>query len=230
MNKPEKIEKTEASQGERDKTLNVFQRINLVQHKVTYVQKQEKKGMAYSVVLHDAVTAKVRPILVAVGIVYYPTNMKYTQSGNRTEVQLDLVFQNIDDKDDCMSVSCLGFGVDTSDKGPGKAVSYAVKYGLLKALGLETGDDADLGNLPYDNDSPENNTTGGDPRPDDRECINQKQIQVLRDLIKETNSDEKLFLKAVYAESIESIPAFNYEMAFEKLIAKKKAMKNATGK
>lgn len=224
MNKPEKIEKTEASQAERDKTLNVFQRINLAQQKVTYVQKEQKNGMKYTVVLHDAVTAKVRPILVAVGIVYYPTNMKYTQSGNRTEVQLDLVFQNIDDKDDCMSVSCLGFGVDPSDKGPGKAVSYAVKYGLLKALGLETGDDADLENLPHANEP------DGDQRPDDRECINQKQIQVLRDLIKETNSDEKLFLKAVYAESIESIPAFNYEMAFEKLIAKKKAIKNATGK
>jgi hypothetical protein len=42
-----------------------------------------------------------------------------------------------------ISSSFLLYGIDDSDKGPGKAISYAVKYALLKALGLETGDDPD---------------------------------------------------------------------------------------
>lgn len=210
----------------RDKTLNIFQRMNLVQNSVDYIQKNKPSGMKYSIVSHDDVTAKTRPHLVRAGVLYYPINIRYSQVGNRTEVELDLIFQNIDNKEDKMSVSCLGFGCDPGDKGPGKAVSYAVKYGLLKGLGLETGDDADLEEVQHQNTS----QNQGDPRPNDREPITPKQVEVLKGLIAETNSNEQLFLKAVFAESLESIPAFNYEMAYQKLIAKKKGMNNATGK
>jgi hypothetical protein len=41
-------------------------------------------------------------------------------------------------------VETFGYGVDAQDKGPGKAMSYGVKYALLKVLGLETGDDPDV--------------------------------------------------------------------------------------
>jgi hypothetical protein len=42
-----------------------------------------------------------------------------------------------------MVVESAGFGIDDQDKGPGKAISYAVKYAYLKALCLESGDDPD---------------------------------------------------------------------------------------
>jgi hypothetical protein len=42
-----------------------------------------------------------------------------------------------------MDVQTAGYGIDPQDKGPGKAISYSVKYALLKALGLESGDDPD---------------------------------------------------------------------------------------
>ena len=51
-------------------------------------------------------------------------------------------FVNIDEPQDFFDVQSFGYGVDGQDKGPGKAMSYAVKYALLKALGLETGEDA----------------------------------------------------------------------------------------
>ena len=136
--------------------LNIHQRLNAVMKKVDYVQKDKPTGMKYSIVSHDKVTAKVRPELVEHGIHYYPCNMQYEQQGNRTQVQLDLRFVNIDDKTDYIDVACLGFGCDNQDKGPGKAVSYAVKYGLLKALGLETGDDADLDSVDHKEKEKEN--------------------------------------------------------------------------
>jgi len=37
----------------------------------------------------------------------------------------------------------VGQGMDMNDKGSGKAVSYAVKYGFLKGFMLETGEDSD---------------------------------------------------------------------------------------
>ena len=52
-------------------------------------------------------------------------------------------FVNVDDAADFIEVATAGYGIDDQDKGPGKAISYAVKYALLKTLGLESGDDPD---------------------------------------------------------------------------------------
>lgn len=123
---------------------NIHQRIAAAMQKVDYIQKEKKPGMRYTIVSHDAVTAKVRPVLLENGIVYYPVDLHQDQVGNRTQVRLTVRFANIDDPKDCIDVPSLGYGIDDQDKGPGKAISYAVKYALLKTLGLETGDDADL--------------------------------------------------------------------------------------
>lgn len=123
--------------------LNIAQRISAAMADVDYVQKEKKSGMNYSIVSHDAVTAKVRPILHKHGVVYYPRNMTIEQVGNRTQAVFDVRFENIDDRTDYIDVATFGYGVDPQDKGPGKAMSYGVKYALLKVLGLETGDDPD---------------------------------------------------------------------------------------
>jgi hypothetical protein len=114
-----------------------------VQSKVDYIQKEKKQGMRYSIVSHDAVTAKVRPHMVEAGVIYYPVWMEMSQVGNRTEMKLTVRFINVDDAQDYIDVVSAGYGIDDQDKGPGKAISYSVKYALLKALGLESGDDPD---------------------------------------------------------------------------------------
>ena len=121
--------------------LNILQRLAAVQGELDYIQKEKKQGMNYSIVSHDKVTAAVRPLMVKHGIVYYPANLDVTQDGNRTQVKMDVIFANIDDRADFISVATLGYGIDAQDKGPGKAISYCVKYALLKTLSLETGDD-----------------------------------------------------------------------------------------
>jgi hypothetical protein len=126
-----------------EEKLNVHQRLARAMEEVTYVQKEKKQGMRYSIVTHDVVTAKVRPVLLKHGVVYYPSRLTHSQNGNRTEVELDVTFVSTDDPTDKFTVPSLGYGLDDQDKGPGKAISYAVKYALLKALGLETGDDPD---------------------------------------------------------------------------------------
>lgn len=128
---------------EIDRTRNIAQRIAAVMGEVDYVQKEKKQGMNYSIVSHDAVTAKVRPLLHKHGIVYYPRALSVNQNGNRTEAVFTVRFENIDERTDYIDVETFGYGVDPQDKGPGKAMSYGVKYALLKVLGLETGDDPD---------------------------------------------------------------------------------------
>lgn len=123
---------------------NLLQRLAAVQGEIDYIQKEKKSGMNYSIVSHDAVTAAVRPLMVKHGVLYYPASIDVTQDGNRTQAKMAVVFVNVDEPTDSITVATIGYGIDTQDKGPGKAMSYCVKYALLKTLGLETGDDPDL--------------------------------------------------------------------------------------
>jgi hypothetical protein len=134
--------------------LNIHQRLAAVMADVTYIQKERKEGMKYTIVSHDAVTAKVRPALLKAGIVYYPVRCEHTHNGNRAECSITVRFVNIDKPEDYIEVPSFGYGIDPQDKGPGKAMSYAVKYALLKALGLETGDDADHDSIEHSQADP----------------------------------------------------------------------------
>jgi hypothetical protein len=129
---------------------NVYQRLASVMEEVTYIQKERKQGMNYTIVSHDAVTAKVRPALLKHGIVYHPIRCENSHNGNRAECAMTVRFVNIDAPDDFFDVPSFGYGIDPQDKGPGKAMSYAVKYALLKALGLETGDDPDNDSIAHE--------------------------------------------------------------------------------
>lgn len=137
-----------------DAPKNIHQRLAAAMGAVSYIQKEKKQGMQYRIVSHDAVTAKVRPALLAEGIVYYPVRCEHTHNGNRAECSMTVRFVNIDAPDDFFDVPTFGYGIDTQDKGPGKAMSYAVKYALLKALGLETGDDPDNESVEHSRDDP----------------------------------------------------------------------------
>jgi len=153
---------------------NIHQRIAMAMKLVHYIQKEKRQGMQYTIVSHDSVTSKVRPELLKCGIHYYPSEMTFVQNGNRTEVLLKVRFVNIDRPSDFFEVPSFGFGCDSQDKGPGKAISYAVKYALLKAMGLETGDDSDLDHhIDYDPKDPAKTIplpptpkTGPTPKPD----------------------------------------------------------------
>lgn len=128
---------------------NIYQRLAAAMEEVTYIQKERKQGMNYTIVSHDAVTAKVRPVLLKHGIIYHPVRCDHTHNGNRAECAMTVRFVNVDAPADFFDVPTFGYGIDPQDKGPGKAMSYAVKYALLKAMGLETGDDADQDSIEH---------------------------------------------------------------------------------
>lgn len=123
---------------------NIYQRILAIMSEVDYIQKGEKTvNNQYRFVAHDQVTAILHPKLVKYGVVVVPSVKSLTQDGNRTSVCLEVAFVNVDCHTDVIRLESWGYGVDSSDKGPGKAVSYAYKYALLKLFCLETGDDPD---------------------------------------------------------------------------------------
>lgn len=131
-----------------EKILNIYQRINAVMSDIAYVKKDaevsvksKKTGQSftYKATSHDAVIAAVRGALVKHGIAAIPTVASQEQYGQQTRVVVRTEFVNIDSPEDRLSVESIGYGDDFGDKGPGKAVSYAVKYAMLKTFCLETG-------------------------------------------------------------------------------------------
>ena len=123
---------------------NLYQRILDIMAEVDYIQKDDKKVAGqYRYVSHDSVSKVIHPQLVKHGVVAIPTVKEIKQEGNRTAVCLLVTFINADKPEESICVESIGYGIDSADKGPGKAVSYAFKYCLLKMFCLETGDDPD---------------------------------------------------------------------------------------
>lgn len=123
------------------KELNIFQRVQGIMSELNFIQKSDKKvNGQYSFVGHDMVTEKVHPLLVKWGIVAIPTVIQDEQDGNRTVARVKMTLYNVDNPAEIIESTMFGYGVDSQDKGPGKAVSYATKMIWLKLLCLESGE------------------------------------------------------------------------------------------
>lgn len=130
--------------------LNIYQKMNLVREQVPYLKK-DATVQGYKAVTHDWVTANVRPHFIKHGIMIVPMELsstlentgKQTSSGipiSRFIGKYEIKFVNAADPSDFISTVITAIGEDTNDKGPGKAMSMAVKYAFLKLLSIETGD------------------------------------------------------------------------------------------
>ena len=134
--------------------LNLMQRINEIRKGIDYIQKDKVvQGANYKAVTHDAVTAMVRDHMVKHGVVCYPSlvaslmnpplmNVDGTQSKQmRYEATYDFVFANVDKPEETLTIRIEAHAMDNADKAPGKALSYAKKYAILKLFEIETGED-----------------------------------------------------------------------------------------
>ena len=142
-----------------DKPLNLYQRINEIMKQVSFIKKERTLNLgqgkgSFKYASHDDVVAALRPHMTEFGVVHVASIVEHTVNGNRVEAVVDVTFVNIDNPEEKLVVRSLGFGVDSSDKGPGKALSYAVKMALLKTFGIETGVDSDNDNIPHQASSP----------------------------------------------------------------------------
>ena len=143
---------------------NIYQRINEVRKAIGYVQKDKDVGFgksSYRAVTHDAVTGMVRAALIQHGVVIVPSVVTsefhqaelVTTIGDdgkeRTahakqrlyEATFQIEFVNMDEPADRIVTQQTAHALDNGDKAPGKAMSYATKYAILKLFNIETGDD-----------------------------------------------------------------------------------------
>lgn len=160
--------------------LNIYQRLLRATSEIERVAKNLKvdvrRGKSYKAVAEADVLEAVKPIEEAFGIYSYPVKRtvikdetyttKSTYDGNESEktsffLRLEVVYRfvNVDKPEEFIDITTYGDGVDTQDKAPGKAMTYADKYALLKAYKIQTGDDPDAepsGELKKQQDGPTN--------------------------------------------------------------------------
>lgn len=142
------VENTEDTQIN---SLNIYQRINEIRKKVEYLKK-DKQVQGYKVVTHDQVTGALRDFLIEYGVIVVPNEMGSvmintdTQTGSGTpwmryEAKYTIEFVNMDAPEETISINVSSHAMDTGDKAPGKALSYATKMAMLKLFSIETGED-----------------------------------------------------------------------------------------
>lgn len=134
----------------------LLQRINAVRKAVSYIQKNKSVstgGSSYKAVTHDAVTGILREHLIEHGILVFTTLIDgvfnlpiigtdgVSAKQRMYEATFEVTFINVDNRNDAITIKVPAHALDSGDKAPGKAISYATKYALLKTFNIETGED-----------------------------------------------------------------------------------------
>jgi hypothetical protein len=161
--------------------MNLAQKMAAVMNDVQYLTKDDRvdagAGKSYRAITEEKVTTVVRTSMLKHGIVIYPCSMKtsiesetvQTAKGDRINriTHVDVVYRmvNVEDTSDYIEIASCGTGVDTQDKGSGKAMTYAYKYALLRAFAIPTGEDPDKVSSDVYTDKlyGDENTTKADP-------------------------------------------------------------------
>jgi len=131
--------------------LNIYQKINEIRKAVDYIQKDKSVstgGGSYRAVSHDQVTAILRQHLIEFGVLCVPTliaSKANDRVGDAKQFRYDATysfdFVNCDKPEEKLSIVIEAHAMDNADKAPGKAISYAKKYAVLKLFEIETGED-----------------------------------------------------------------------------------------
>ena len=116
---------------------------------------------SYRAVTEEKVTTAVRASMIKNGIVIIPIEQEHSRTDEtvkawnkyekREEEKTNRIatvntkyrIQNVDDPTDYIIAASSGTGVDTQDKGVGKAMTYSFKYLLLRMFAIPTGEDPD---------------------------------------------------------------------------------------
>lgn len=165
-----------------DKKMNIYQKMAAITAELQTVAKNldvKAGGGSYKAVSERDIIDAVKPLEEKYGIYSYPADREVIESsilenektynGNTTKtssfftrMKTTYMFINIDNPDERITTVTFSEGIDTQDKGSGKAMTYADKYALMKAYKISTGDDPDQ-NASEDNSYKKTQTTRTKP-------------------------------------------------------------------
>lgn len=145
-------------------TLNIYQKLSKITAELETVAKnltvQQTKTSSYKAVSERDVIDAVKPLEEKYGVYSYPAdrevieshvleseseyNGKVTRKTTfMTRIKTVYRFVNIDNPSEYIETTVFSEGIDTQDKGSGKAMTYGDKYALMKTYKISTGEDPD---------------------------------------------------------------------------------------
>lgn len=144
--------------------MNIFEKMAAITADMDTVAKnlivETAKGRGYKAVSERDIIDAVKPLEAKYRVYSYPFSRELVESeilesestydGKTTKkttfyTHLKTVYRfvDIDAPDDYLEMCVYSVGLDTQDKGDGKAMTYGDKYALMKAYKISTGDDPD---------------------------------------------------------------------------------------
>lgn len=143
---------------------NIYRRLAAITAELQTVAKnldvQTGGGKSYRAVSERDIIDAVKPLEAKYGVYSYPIDRVTEASeilesestyGDKTtkkttfysRIRTTYRFVNVDDPLDYIDTVVFSVGLDSQDKGDGKAMTYGDKYALMKAYKISTGDDPD---------------------------------------------------------------------------------------
>lgn len=192
------------------KDLNIYEKMSLITTEMAVIEKklevEMNKTKKYKAVSERDVLDNVKPLEAKYRVYSYPLKREITDkdtlvketeyNGNVTRtntlfMRLSTVYRfiNMDKPEEYIDIDTFGDGLDTGDKAPGKAMTYADKYALMKAYKISTGDDPDKEASPEQGYKKSKTIRKGD------EEINLDITKDFMELLNETGTDMDKLLK-----------------------------------
>lgn len=148
--------------------MNIYEKMLAITNEIGTVAKNLEVGVGksqYKAVGEADVLKAVKELEAKYNVYSYPSNRKVIDNsimqtrkeynGQVTEsnqlfmrIEVEYTFINVEKPDEQIKIISYGDGIDTQDKAPGKAMTYADKYALLKAYKIVTGEDPDQQHSP----------------------------------------------------------------------------------
>ncbi len=215
--------------------LNIFEKMSAITSEITAVAKNLNVGwgsQSYKAVGEADVLAAVKPIEAKYRIYSYPFSRNTEESAVLTTAKKDgseskqqffristiYRFVDMDNPNSYIDITTYGDGVDTQDKAPGKAMTYADKYALLKAYKIITGDDPDQ-NASEDLKDKKNKATkpAEENKTAEAKPISTKDVEKLRAVFKEKGISEEFVCKLYGSKKLEEFTVNKYANAIKNL-------------
>lgn len=138
--------------------MSLYKKILEVMKDIKYLQKDDNVSTggsgSYKAISEEKVTETVRESLIKNGLIILPIEQEHKRddtilenNGKQTVSRLTTVnvkYKIVDtDTGEFEILASSGTGVDTQDKGVGKAMTYSYKYMMLRTFAIPTGEDPD---------------------------------------------------------------------------------------
>lgn len=218
--------------------MNIFEKMQKVTDEMSVVVKgsnvQVNKTSSYKAVSERDILDNVKPLETKYGIYSYPYSRKVIDSdtlvketefiNSRTDdvtttktntlfMRIETIYRfvNVEKTDEFVDITTYGDGLDTGDKAPGKAMTYADKYALMKAYKISTGDDPDK------DPSPESGYKKAETKEEAK--ATPKQIELLLKIYKDDNLSKLLEINKI--QKIEDITMKKASELISKNVKKK---------